>query len=355
MAVPLRVLLIEDSPQDAALLLRALRGGGYEPICLRVDTAEAMAAALAAQSWDVIISDHVMPRFSSTDALAVLNGTGVDTPFIIVSGIMSEEAAVAAMRAGAHDYLRKDNLTRLGPAVARELHEAAERQARKQAEQALAAEQLRAKLAEQLYAEINHRMKNNLMLLAGVLEMQAYALPQDSPAAGALRDAVTRVAALSAVHEHLYEGKAGEVELRDIIGRIGQMDVEALAATGVAFTVTGDEVHVPSKLGSTLAIVTNELITNALKYGAAGCDGRRRIEIAVRHREGGISLTVWNSGNPVPADFNVAAHRGMGLELVLAVVSEQLKGRFAIVPHDGGTLAKLTIAETVLAEPAPVL
>jgi two-component sensor histidine kinase len=355
MAVRLHVLLIEDSPQDAALLLRELRRSGYEPASLRVDTAEAMAAALAAQPWDVIISDHAMPRFSATDALAVLSGAGMDIPLIIVSGIMTEEAAVEAMRAGAHDYLHKDSLARLGPAVARELEEAADRQARRQAELALAAEQLRAKLAEQLYAEINHRMKNNLMMLAGVLEMQAYALPAGSPAAGALRDAVTRVAALSAVHEHLYEGKPGDVELRDVIGRIGQMDVEALAATGVEFAVTGDEVHVPSKLGSTLAIVTNELITNALKYGAAGANGRRRIEVTVRRRDGGISLAVWNSGNPVPTDFDLAAHRGMGLELVLAVVSEQLRGHFTMVPREGGTLAELAIAEAVLAEPVPAL
>ncbi len=355
MAVPLRVLLVEDSPQDAALLLRELRRSDYEPASLRVDTAEAMAAALDAQPWDIIIADHAMPRFSALEALALLNERDLETPFIIVSGVIAEDVAVEAMRAGAHDYLRKDNLARLGPAVARELHEAADRRAREQAEQALAAEQLRVRIAEQLYAEINHRMKNNLMLLVGVLEMQASSQPQDSPTTAALRDAVTRVAALSAVHERLYEGGSGDVELRDLIGRIGQMDVQALAANGAEFAVVGDEVHVPSKLGSTLAIITNELITNALKYGAAGSDGRRRIEVVVRHEESGLSLRIWNSGNPVAAGFDPAAHRGLGLELVLAVVSEQLKGRFTMTPHGGGTVAELAIAEAALAERTPVL
>src|SRR5215212_6870133 len=128
MGVDLNVLIVEDSEDDALLLLRRLRKGGYEPTWERVDTAAAMEAALDGRSWDLIISDHGMPAFSSSAALGLLRRKGfVDLPFIIVSGQIGEDAAVAAMKAGAHDYLMKDNLARLNSAIERELREADER------------------------------------------------------------------------------------------------------------------------------------------------------------------------------------------------------------------------------------
>jgi two-component system, NarL family, sensor histidine kinase UhpB len=134
---PLRVLLIEDSEDDAALLLRELRRGGYEVTALRVDTVDGVAAALAQGDWDVVIADYVMPKYSGLDALAQVKADGRDIPFIIVSGAMGEELAVSAMKAGAHDYLTKDKLTRLPLAVERELREAAGRRAYRHSQIAL--------------------------------------------------------------------------------------------------------------------------------------------------------------------------------------------------------------------------
>src|SRR6266498_517678 len=134
MNVPLRVLLIEDSDDDAALVVRTLRRGGYDLTYTRVESAEAMRDALARHPWDLVISDYSMPQFSGPAALQLLHEVGIDLPFIIVSGTIGEEPAVAAMKAGAHDFLMKGNLTRLIPAVARELREAVERRERRQAE-----------------------------------------------------------------------------------------------------------------------------------------------------------------------------------------------------------------------------
>ena len=131
---PLRVLLVEDSEDDAALTLRQLRKGGYEPSYNRVDTPETMRAALEARDWDIILSDYNMPEFSGPAALAVLRSTDIDLPFIVISGAMGEESAVSLMKSGAHDYIMKDNLARLIPAIERELREAAVRRARRQAE-----------------------------------------------------------------------------------------------------------------------------------------------------------------------------------------------------------------------------
>ncbi len=138
MSRPLRVLLVEDSEDDAELLLRELRKAGYDPVSRRVDTAEATRSALFEEDWDIIISDHAMPQFSSLAALALYRERGLDIPFLIVSGAIGETAAVEAMQAGAHDYILKDNLARLTAAIERELHEAVERQERRRAEQELA-------------------------------------------------------------------------------------------------------------------------------------------------------------------------------------------------------------------------
>ena len=134
MDTPLRLLMVEDSEDDAAMLLRELRRGGYDVMHERVETSVALLAALNNQKWELVISDHSMPHFSGLDALNILRSNGSEVPFIFVSGTMGEEAAVAALKDGAQDYVMKTNLKRLVPAVQRELREARERQERKQLE-----------------------------------------------------------------------------------------------------------------------------------------------------------------------------------------------------------------------------
>jgi PAS domain S-box-containing protein len=144
---PLNLLLVEDSEDDAELVLLELRRGGYAADYLRVDIPEDMRAALAARKWDLVIADYVMPRFSGPAALKLLQESGCDTPIIIVSGHIGEDIAVSAMKAGANDYVMKDRLARLVPAVERELREAEVRRARKAADEALRESEERLKLA----------------------------------------------------------------------------------------------------------------------------------------------------------------------------------------------------------------
>jgi PAS domain S-box-containing protein len=131
----LRVLLVEDSENDAFLVVRELERAGYEVFSERVETAAAMRAALEQSSWDLILADYSMPNFSAPAALRLLQEVGRDLPFIIVSGSVGEEIAVESMKAGAHDYIVKGSLRRLIPAVQRELVQAASRRARKQEEE----------------------------------------------------------------------------------------------------------------------------------------------------------------------------------------------------------------------------
>ncbi len=121
---PLKVLIVEDVEDDALLMVRELRCGGYEPEFEIVETAEAMDTALGKNSWDIIISDYSLPGFNALAALNIVKDKGLDLPFIIVSGTIGEETAVECMRAGAHDYLMKGKLARLSVSVERELKEA---------------------------------------------------------------------------------------------------------------------------------------------------------------------------------------------------------------------------------------
>src|SRR4051812_37175929 len=142
---PLRVLMIEDSDFDSDLLLAMLERGGYHVTPTRVETAEGLRKALE-QPWDIVIADYNLPQFDALAALEIVKASGKDVPFIIVSGGIGESTAVAAMKAGAHDYLMKGNLARLVPVVERELREAENRRSKRSTEQALRESELRYRL-----------------------------------------------------------------------------------------------------------------------------------------------------------------------------------------------------------------
>jgi two-component system, cell cycle sensor histidine kinase and response regulator CckA len=137
MGTPLRVLLVEDSEDDALLVVAELKRGSYEARFLRVESAQSMREALRSEKWEIVLSDYSMPGFSGMAAFELLRERDPITPFILISGMLGEEIAVAAMRSGVQDYLLKGNLGRLVPAVQRELADAETRRARKRAEEAL--------------------------------------------------------------------------------------------------------------------------------------------------------------------------------------------------------------------------
>jgi diguanylate cyclase (GGDEF)-like protein len=175
MSRTLRVLIVEDSEADSALLLHELRRGGYEPVYERVDTLEAMRAALARQTWDIVLADYTLPHFSTIGALILLKESGLDLPFIIVSDSIGEDTAVAAMKAGAHDYIIKGNLKRLIPAFERELSEAEMRRERKRME-----ELLKARVRQQaVVTELGHRALTGVdlsVLMTAAVTLVAQAL-----------------------------------------------------------------------------------------------------------------------------------------------------------------------------------
>ena len=139
--------MVEDSEDDAKLVQRELKKAGYEVDSERVQTRDSLDSALNRGPWDLVISDHSMPSFTSLDALSVIQSRGIDVPFIVVSGSIGEDRAVSLMKAGAHDFVMKDRLARLTPAIERELRDADERRGRRKAEDAL-------RVSEQRYREL---------------------------------------------------------------------------------------------------------------------------------------------------------------------------------------------------------
>lgn len=166
----LKALIVEDNERDAILLKRELNRGGYELDSERVETAEALNAALDREAWDIVLSDYSMPRFSAPAALALVRQRGFDLPFIIVSGTVGEETAVEAMRAGANDFMPKGAMARLLPAIDRELREAAARTERKKMREQLLISERMASVG-MLSASVAHEINNPLAVVLANLEI----------------------------------------------------------------------------------------------------------------------------------------------------------------------------------------
>ena len=216
MSSELAVLLIEDSEDDAVLLLRALRKGGHDPVFQRVDTMSGMKQALETGIWDVVIADYSLPHFSGLEALRMVKEKGLDLPFIIVSGAIGENVAVAAMRAGAHDYIMKANLARLAPAIERELQEAALRREHRRSEEALLRTQKMESLGL-LAGGVAHDFNNLLVAMLGQSSLALAKLPPQSAAREHIRKSVQAAErAADITRQMLAFAGRGQFELRAI-------------------------------------------------------------------------------------------------------------------------------------------
>jgi signal transduction histidine kinase len=207
--VPLQVLLVEDSADDAALLARAFARSGWAPTCERVETEAALRTALGRSTFDVAVSDWVLPSFSGMAALAIVQAQAPDVPVIICSGKIDEEMAVAALRAGAKDFVTKGNLARLAPAVTRELRETAARRERRRADEELQrfrSELTRARRLEEagtVASQVAHDVRNLLTPLLLYPEQIRRQLDAEHPAQALCQRLSTGLGRLSDVIEDM--------------------------------------------------------------------------------------------------------------------------------------------------------
>jgi signal transduction histidine kinase len=385
LARPLRALLVEDSADDAALVRRELRRAGYALECEVVDTEAGMEAALAAHSWDVILSDYHLPRFGALEAWAVVQRRALDVPFIIVSGTVGEELAVEAMRLGVHDYLLKDSLTRLAAAVDREMREAALRAERhRMQEQLLISDRMASvgTLAAGVAHEINNPLAAVLANLDVSLELLADLCDPRGGGEGAPPALTARLGDLAAPLVDAREA-ADRVQMivRDLKifsrsgdeERTGPVDIERVLES--ALRIAWNEVRhrarllrdyggdVPLVLGNAarLGQVFLNLIVNAAQAIPEGQVQANEIRVVSRRRGDQVVIEVRDSGSGIPpqvmshifAPFFTTKSAGVGTGLGLAICHR-------IVTGLGGTITARenegpgTIFEVVLAAARPV-
>jgi len=353
----LNVLLIEDCEEDALLIRSQLESGGWELHWKRVQTAQELHSALNKQSWDLFLSDFRLPQFSGLDALKIIQRHGFDQPFILVSGYIGEETAVAAMKAGAHDYVMKDNLVRLAPAVRRELKEAEIRQGRARAQSELEKsnqelakaraeleERVRERTAElieandALRAQMDQRKRLEAELLESVegerrrigidlhdelgqlmnglaLRLKSLELRLDSRKSEDAEEVRTLQALLQKALTHAHNVARGLAAMDwkgdDLQQALASLAKRARAMFGVSCRckTEGMVAALPARAVQELYKIAQESMTNAIKHGHC-----KQMEFHLSSGRTGLTLTIKNDGIPFPSD--VAASERMGLHIM---------------------------------------
>jgi len=352
----LRVLHVEDSILDASSTERALAKAGYTLYSERVATAAEMRAALAMQPWDVIISDYRLPQLDAPAALALLHASGCDIPFIVVSGAIGEELAVAIMKAGAQDYLLKNDLARLAPAVERELRDARTRKDRAMVAGALQVseervESQRATLERQtvslqqretLLREIHHRVKNNMQVMSSLLSLQARAA-LNPETRRMLEDNQNRIQSMALLHEILYQSEDlamvnfPKYVLRTVdylFRSFGVKDRQIRLVTEL------DEVALELDDALPFGLLISEVVSNSLKHAFPQGRGGQVSIFLRQHSDATVSLILSDDGVGLPPELDCATTRSLGLRLVRAL-AQQLRGSLEI-RSEGGTQVRLT-------------
>jgi signal transduction histidine kinase len=371
---PIRVLLVEDSEDDAALVVRELRRGAYAPAVKRVETEAAMRAALD-DPWDVIIADYSLPQFSGLAALTLLKSTGMDIPFIVVSGAIGEEVAVAAMKAGAHDYLMKGHLARLVPAIQRELREADERRRRRLAEEERAALEQAARRAEKLAAlgtlaaGLAHELNNPIAIICSrievmLLEAESTGLPdavrKDLQVLHRNAERVARIAqGLLSFSRHSPETYTA-VQLNDVVRETLLLAERQVTRTGVSLRVDVED-SLPLIRGDGNGL--EQVLLNLLANAGAAVEAGGEIRIATRRhpdRPGSIQLIVADTGCGIPPDIlprifdpffsTRPGGTGLGLSISHGIVREH--GGTIDVESAPGQGTRFTITLPVVDQPA---
>jgi two-component system cell cycle sensor histidine kinase/response regulator CckA len=339
------VLLVEDSEDDAELVRIALEGGGYAPSLHRVETPEAMAEALGAGRWDVVISDHNLPRFDAPAALRLLQAHGVAVPFVIVSGQIGEETAVAAMKAGADDYVMKGNLARLAPAVERALRDAAERVRRAQLEEELRQAQ-KMEAVGRMAGGIAHDFKNILAAVNGYAELLVNRLGDDPR--GDYARQITRAAARGTAMIQQMLAFSRRQELKPQLLALNNVVEES---DTMLRQLLGRNVRVVLKLapdaGEVMAdpVQLQQVLLNLVVNARDAMDGQGTLTISTGRRDGRALISVRDTGRGMDAETQARIFEpffttkgdqgtGLGLSTVYGIVT-QSDGRVEVESAPG--------------------
>ena len=328
-----RVLYIDDDEGLRLLARRSLQRRGYT-----VTTAaggEAGVSLATAEAFDLIAVDHYMPGIDGLGTLEALNAAGVRTPVVYVTGSEESRIAVAALKAGAADYVVKtvgdDFFDLLDSAFRSALETGQLRQARDEAEAALQDSNAR---LESLLREVNHRVANSLQLVSAFVHMQAASLG-DPAAKAALADTQQRIAAIGQVHRRLYTADDVEaVDLEDYLGALVEELTGAWSTPAAPRTLTlaVEPARLPTDKAVSLGVIVNELVSNACKY-AYPADRAGEVRISLRREDGALVLRVEDDG---PGFDPAAPATGTGVgSRIISAMAASLKSKLGYEPGPG--------------------
>jgi signal transduction histidine kinase len=393
----LRVLIIEDNPDDAEFLVRELRRGGYTPIWKRVLTERELRESLSSATWDVILSDHSLPEFSAPEAFEVVREMNLDLPFIIISGTVGEEVAVAAMRTGVHDFLLKGHLKRLVAAIEREIREAAVRAEKRTIQEQLLISERMASMGT-LAAGVAHEINNPLSVVTGNLHLlradldeltRRVAPGQGNPVLAEVRPR------LAALQEAVRDAEEASERVRSIVqdlrvfsrpedDRREALDIHRVLESSLrmARNELRQRARVILKFGSVPLVDGNDgrlgqvflnLIVNAAHAIPEGRVGQNAITIATRAEGAMVVVEVSDTGSGIPPEimprifdaFFTTKPIGVGTGLGLAICHRlvtAMNGRIEVESQAGaGTTFRVFLPrarsgrtqETAVPRPAP--
>lgn len=327
----LQILHLEDDPLDSELIAAHLEEGGIACHLSRVSTQADFLSALDENGFDLVLADYSLPMFDGLSALKMVRERGEEIPFILLSGALGEDLAIESLKSGATDYVLKQRMERLAPAVRRALREAEARAQKQQAEETLRLRQeeiesLNVRL-QRAVAESHHRIKNNLQVLAALVDMQILNAQQMVPV-GELERISQHIRTLASLHDMLTQESRDASEHLDVISLRNALArlVEMLQMTAgeVRIQMEAEDVSVNLKQGSAFILIVNELVSNAVKHGAS------QVEILLKLLPENTSaagspkaqLSVCDNGPGFPEDFDPEQAANTGLELV------QMMGRW---------------------------
>jgi two-component sensor histidine kinase len=334
MGEPLKVLIIEDLPDDAELVELELQKAGLDPECTRVETAAALEKALADGAWDIIISDYNLPGFDGLAALEIVKKTGLDIPFIIVSGTVGEDIAVEAVVAGAQDYVMKDNLMRVPVAVRREIQNHRHREEKRQAEK-----QIRESLEEKevMLKEIHHRVKNNLAVISALLTLQSDYV-KDDESKELFMESVGRIKTMALIHEKLYQSEMfAWVEMGDYLRQLVKTIQETYEAESdrIAVHIECDNAVLDITKAIPCGLIVNELLTNAYKHAFRDREsGNIHLKLKKDKDSGECQLQVLDDGVGLPEEVISGKSNNLGYNIIRGL-ARQISAELHMTGHDG--------------------
>lgn len=261
----LKILLLEDVQYDAELVKYELRREGMKFISVRVETEIDFVRELENFKPDIILVDHSLPNFDGISALEIAQKRSPETPFIFVSGKIGGEFAVEMLKKGATDYVFKNNLTKLAPAVKRALTERNEMAELKKSKKQL---QRTLKEKEMLIKEIHHRVKNNLMIISSLLELQSHYI-NDEKDFDLFRESKNRAYSMALIHERLYRSNNLKmIDFEDYIRKLAVdlFSVYAIDPDQIKLIFNVEDIMLDVNTAIPLGLIINELLTNSLKY-----------------------------------------------------------------------------------------